>query len=148
MINNIQGKITISRVTVDGDESYIKLTVYDSGSKHNIVNIDVNLESFARCLTGEAWMQCVLSVNDKSFKKIGKKRVSKVITANLGKIDLVKFSSSDIRDLASIAIYEQIQKTETNPDEWEINDRFSSKDSFIRDDCGNMQCRTTAYKWE
>jgi hypothetical protein len=71
-----KGKITISRVSCNQrEEDYVRIVVEDELSSVTFLEVDMDLKSFANCITGFSYQPVEFGV--RGFDRIGKKLESK-----------------------------------------------------------------------
>lgn len=75
----LDGTITISKTnsyTKLGESSnFISISIQDNKSRVHVININMDLEDFAKAVTGEAFMPIKYELNQYRISYLGKKRI-------------------------------------------------------------------------
>lgn len=123
----MEGKLTISRAS--NDRVYMRLV--DEKAAVQFVSAELSLEDFARAVTGEAFILCVLAVKD--LHKVGKRVLIKreTVTAPL---------------LQGTESYRAWLQDNYDPNGWEIDDKLNSQGSIVKSSKGAV-LTFTKRKW-
>lgn len=122
--------LTISRPSYSNGKQKISISVEDVDAVIDFLEIEIDLDEFARCITGLGMAKCEMEV--RGLKNVGKKRES---------MDIV-FEMPDVDYNKKLETAQRLAK-EAAPEGWESSVYFGSQDSFFTKD-GKQYARTRA----
>ncbi len=125
-------KLTITRRCA-GDDSNVNIEVRDTDAGVKFLSIKIDFEEFAKCLMGQAEMECLMKVNNLE-------NVGKVIERDNLEFELPTVDYSKRKDFAAS------EAEKVCPEGWTPFNSFSSKDSFFTKD-NKPHARTSIRRW-
>jgi hypothetical protein len=130
-----KGQVSISRGTSSqNEEGYISITIEDKPSRCRVLEVTLDLKTFAECVTGLGSRSCALKVQN-VFDKIGRKMEHRTF-----EVEVPTTAYENRERVASEIIERQC------PEGWEPVFYFGSRDSFFTKD-GKSYVKTTIRRW-
>lgn len=77
-MKQVKGKITLSRVTTNTANDYVSIKIADNNSRVRIINVEIDMKTFAMAITGLSDQNCNIKVYD-NYEVIGKKKITKTV---------------------------------------------------------------------
>jgi hypothetical protein len=128
-----KAKLNISRPSYGDGREKISITVKDVDAGLEFLEIEIDLDRFAKCITGQPMMDCEMEFSNLVY--VGKKRERE-------KIEFKLDEGSDYREKEAAAL--QVEKHV--PEGWIASTYFGSQDSIFSRD-GGRWARTQINRW-
>ena len=129
----MKGSITISRPSFGDDRQKISIQVKDKSSNVRFLEVEIDLDTFSKVLTGLSEQECELTVRDLQFVGMKKERMP-------FSFKMPKHDYSNRKEIANK--YAENALT----DGWIFNGYLGSQDSFTGSG-DDIYCNSTIYRY-
>jgi len=134
MKKKLKGQISISRVF--GDESYIQIEIIDKNSRAHFLEIRMDFEEFAKCLTGQSHID--MEFTPRGLYVVGKIKEQKEL----------KFEIPESINFLHHKDYAEKHAQTFADDGWTASLYFGSQDSITKDiDTGIYYANANQYRY-